>query len=48
MNSKKAKFLESIKGNKLKYKRVNMTPIRYAGGKSLACLLYTSDAADDC
>ena len=36
MNSKKAKFLESIKGNKLKYKRVNMTPIRYAGGKSLA------------
>lgn len=35
MNSKK-KFLQSIKGNKLKYKRVNMTPIRYAGGKSLA------------
>lgn len=29
-------FLNSIKGNKLKYKRVSITPIRYAGGKSLA------------
>lgn len=35
MNNKE-QFLKSIKGNKLKYKRVNMTPIRYAGGKSLA------------
>lgn len=29
-------FLESIKGKSLKYKRVSDTPIRYAGGKSLA------------
>ena len=36
MKNRKKEYLESIKGNKLKYKRVNITPIRYAGGKSLA------------
>ena len=29
-------FLHYIRGNKLPYKRVNDTPLRYAGGKSLA------------
>ena len=29
-------FFDSIAGQKLKYKRVNDSPLRYAGGKSLA------------
>ena len=33
---KKNNFLKSIKGNKNKYKRFPCSPIRYAGGKSLA------------
>ena len=33
---KKDFFLNSLKGNKLKYKRYLGAPIRYAGGKSLA------------
>ena len=34
--SKKNLFLSSIRGHKLPYKRVSYSPIRYAGGKSLA------------
>lgn len=33
---KKKIFLESIRNNKNKYKRIALSPIRYAGGKSLA------------
>ena len=32
----KQHFLKSIQGNKNKYKRVSLSPLRYAGGKSLA------------
>lgn len=35
-NTLKTAFLTKIKGNKNKYKRVALSPIRYAGGKSLA------------
>ena len=35
-SEKKATFLEAIKGYKNKYKRVALSPVRYAGGKSLA------------
>ena len=34
--SKKIQFLNSLKGSKLKYKRFACSPLRYAGGKSLA------------
>ena len=33
---KRTELLEQLKGNKLKYKRLALSPIRYAGGKSLA------------
>ena len=33
---KKNEFLESLRGDKTKYKRLPLSPIRYAGGKSLA------------
>ena len=34
--TKKKLFLNTIKSKKIKYKRVSLSPIRYAGGKSLA------------
>jgi len=36
LKEKKEKFLIGIKGTRIKYKRVALSPIRYAGGKSLA------------
>ncbi|MCY4418223.1 MAG: DNA adenine methylase [Cytophagales bacterium] len=33
---KKNEFLHSLRGTKQKYKRLSLSPIRYAGGKSLA------------
>jgi len=36
LKEKKEKFLNEIRGAKNKYKRVALSPIRYAGGKSLA------------
>ena len=35
-NLQKDKLLRELKGNKLAYKRLSLSPIRYAGGKSLA------------
>ena len=36
LESKKSRFLESLKGKSLAYKRYAKSPLRYGGGKSLA------------
>ena len=44
---RKEGFLQSIKGTKNKYKRVSLSPLRYAGGKSLAVGYITEEIPAD-
>lgn len=46
-DSKKEIFLNSIRGDKLKYKRYTKTPLRYPGGKSLAVGLIVENFPKD-